>query len=102
MTLIAANNSDRFLTYRSWFDERHGVSPLIITGFERREDGAWDRFDEEHVEIAFAIDDLHSMLESAGFNRVQVIDWREGEITELAPGTEDSFRVLFMARRPTV
>ncbi len=102
MTLIAANDSDRFLTYRSWFDERHGVSPLIITGFERREDGAWDRFDEEHVETAFAIDDLHSMLESAGFNRVQVIDWREGEITELAPGTEDAFRVLFMARRPTV
>jgi len=102
MTLIAANDSDRFLTYRSWFDERHGVSPLIITGFERREDGAWDRFDEEHVETAFAIDDLHSKLESVGFDRIQVIDWREGEIAELAPGTEDVFRVLFMARKPTV
>ena len=103
MTLIAANDSDRFLTYRSWFDERHGVSPLIITGFERREDGAWDRFDEEHVEVAFAID---------GPSRKARIGWiRRGAAssigekatsTELAPGTEDSFRVLFMAEKPTV
>lgn len=100
MTLIAANDSDRFLTYRSWFDERHGVSPLIITGFERREDGAWDRFDEEHVETAFAIDDLRSKLESAGYEQIQVIDWREGDISDLAPGTEAAFRVLFMARKP--
>lgn len=100
MTLIAANDSDRFVTYRSWYDERHGVSPLIITGFERRMDGAWDRFDEEHVETAFAIDDLRSKLESAGFTQIQVIDWREGEITDLVPGTEDAFRVLFMARKP--
>ena len=100
MTLIAANDSDRFLTYRSWFDERHGVSPLIITGFERREDGAWDRFDEEHVETAFAIEELQSKLEAIGFGQIQVIDWREGEISELAPGTEDSFRVLFIARKP--
>ena len=100
MTLIAANDSERFLTYRSWFDERHGVSPLIITGFERRPDGAWDRFDEEHVEVAFAIDDLRDKLESVGFTGIQVIDWREGDISELAPGTEDSFRVLFLAQKP--
>jgi SAM-dependent methyltransferase len=102
MTLIAANDRDRFLTYRSWFDERHGVSPLIITGFERRDDGAWDRFDEEHVETAFTIDDLQSRLESVGFEQIQVIDWREGDITDLVPGTEDAFRVLFMGRKPAL
>ncbi|HET7056742.1 MAG TPA: class I SAM-dependent methyltransferase [Thermomicrobiales bacterium] len=100
MTLIAANDSERFLTYRSWFDERHGVSPLIITGFERRPDGAWDRFDEEHVEVAFAIEDLRDKLESVGFVGTRIIDWREGDISELAPGTEDSFRVLFLAEKP--
>lgn len=99
MTVIAANDSDRFLTYRSWFDDRHGVSPLIITGFERREDGTWDRFDEEHVETAFAIDDLGNALQSVGFVDVEVYDWREGDVTELIPGTENAFRVLFVARK---
>jgi len=101
MTVIAANDGERFLTYRSWFDDRHGVSPLIITGFERRDDGAWDRFDEEHVETAFAIDDLRRVLESVGFQDIEVFDWREGEVSELVPGTEEAFRVLFIARKPS-
>jgi SAM-dependent methyltransferase len=100
MTVIAANDGDRFLTYRSWFDDRHGVSPLVITGFERREDGTWDRFDEEHVETAFAIEDLCRVLESVGFRQIEVFDWREGDVTELVPGTEEAFRVLFVAQRP--
>jgi SAM-dependent methyltransferase len=100
MTVIAANDEARFLTYRSWFDDRHGVSPLIITGFERREDGTWDRFDEEHVETAFAIDDLGRALRMVGFAEIDVFDWREGDVTELTPGTEDAFRVLFVARKP--
>lgn len=99
MTVIAANDDTRFLTYRSWFDDRHGVSPLVITGFERRSDGAWDRFDEEHVETAFAIDDLRNALRSVGFAEIDVLDWREGDAADFVPGTEDAFRVLFVARK---
>ena len=102
MTVIAANDEELFLTYRSWFDNRHDVSPLIITGFERREDGAWDRFDEEHVEVAFGINDLSRTLEKAGFREIQVLDWREGDVTERAPGSEDAFRVLFLCWKPSV
>ena len=91
---MLAHDSERFLTYRSWFDDRHGVSPLIITGFERRPDGAWDRFDEEHVEVAFAIDDLRDKLESVGFADIQVIDWREGDATELPVRDDEQFDVV--------
>jgi hypothetical protein len=100
MTLIAANDADRFLTYRSWFDEERGISPLIITGFERQTDGSWSRFDEEHVESAFEIAQLTGALSEAGFAQIRVIDWREGDIEEFAPGSEESYRVMFIARRP--
>ena len=100
MTLIAANDADRFLTYRSWFDEERGISPLIITGFERQADGSWSRFDEEHVESAFAIEQLTAALAGTGFEQIRLIDWREGDIEEFAPGSEESFRVMFIARKP--
>lgn len=100
MTIIAANDDDRFLTYRSWFEEERGVSPLIITGFERGDDGTWSRFDEEHVETAFAIDDVRNELASAGFEQIDVLDWGEGNAASGRDGTEESFRVLFVARKP--
>ena len=100
ITLIAANDADRFLTYRSWFDEERGISPLIITGFERQADGSWSRFDEEHVESAFEIEQLTAALAETGFELIRLIDWREGDIDEFAPGSEESYRVMFIARRP--
>ena len=102
MTVVAADDRDRFLAYRSWFDEERSVSPLVITGFERRPDGTWDRFDEEHVETAFAISDLSARLSSAGFDSIEVLDWREGEPSQSSAGTELSFRVMFVATRPAV
>jgi len=100
MTLVAADDGERFLAYRSWFDEVRQVSPLVITGFERRADGAWDRFDEEHLETAFRIDDLTASLMTAGFGDVDVLDWQEGQPAPDRTGSEKSFRVMFVASKP--
>jgi SAM-dependent methyltransferase len=97
MTLIAADSPDLFLTYRSWYDEERGISPLHMTGFERNADGSWTRFDEEHVETAFAIADLELALIEAGFVGVKVLDLGDSPPKSIRPGTEESFRVLFVA-----
>jgi SAM-dependent methyltransferase len=102
MTLVAADDGDRFLAYRSWFDEVREVSPLVITGFERRPDGAWDRFDEEHLETAFRIEDLTARSMTAGFRVVDVLDWQEGHPAPDRAGTEKSFRVMFVANKPGI
>ena len=98
-TVIAADDADRYIVYRSWFDESTATSPLIITGFERNENGDWLRFDEEHTETAFAIADLEEQLLNVGFNSVDVFDWGEAAPGEFREGSEDSFRVLFLARK---
>lgn len=97
MTLIAADSPDLFLIYRSWFDPDRGNSPLRMTGFERAEDGSWRRFDEEHIETAFLIDDLKAELAAAGFRSVRVLDLGDSPPESIRPGTEASYRVLFVA-----
>lgn len=97
MTLIAADRPDLFLVYRSWFVTERGNSPLQMTGFERVEDGSWHRFDEEHVETAFMIDDLLRELSGAGFGEVRVLDLGDSPPQSIRPGTEESYRVLFVA-----
>ena len=98
--IVAEDNDDALLLYRSWFDESRQSSPLVVTGFERREDGSWNRFDEEHVEYVFAVDSITQMLNRSGFDPVQVLDWGERPSDEVRDGSESSFRVLYLARAP--
>ena len=97
MTIVAADKPDLFLVYKSWFDESHTNSPLVITGFERTPDGSWRRFDEEHIETAFAIAELVEALETEGFGDIRVLDLGDSPLQSIRPGTEESFRVLFVA-----
>lgn len=46
----ATNREDIFGVYQSWYEEETGLSPLILTFFVRKDDGSWERFDEEHLE----------------------------------------------------
>jgi 2-polyprenyl-3-methyl-5-hydroxy-6-metoxy-1,4-benzoquinol methylase len=98
--VVAADNDERFLVYQSHWDSETSSSPLRLTGFERRKDGGWDRFDEEHIEHGFAIADLRGLLGDAGFVDIEVLRWGEGGDGDLLPGSEADFRVLFIARRP--
>jgi SAM-dependent methyltransferase len=97
MTLIAADNPDLFLVYRSWYDEDRGNSPLQMTGFERIAENSWRRFDEEHIETAFTISDLVDVLAAAGFGEIRVLDLGDSPQKSIRPGTEASYRVLFIA-----
>ena len=98
-TVVAADTDDRYIVYQSWFDEVSGASPLIVNLFERAQDGTWNRFVEEHIEHAFAIADVVVKLRETGFEPIRVLDWREGDPGEAREGTENSFRVLFLAQR---
>jgi SAM-dependent methyltransferase len=100
VVVIAADDDERFLVYRSFWDQTSGNSPLQLTGFERRGDGAWERFDEEHVEHGFAIADVLKVLRAVGYDDSRVYRWGEGANDSFDPGAETDFRVLFVARRP--
>lgn len=66
---------------------------MDVTLFVRRADGAFDRFDETHVQYIHETDAVRSALEGAGFDVLSV----EGHLGER---TEGSDRVNFICRRP--
>lgn len=97
--VLAGDSDDMYVTYRSWFDPASDASPLVMTAFLRDESGSWQRFDEEHVERAWPIEQLGGWLREAGFRVHEVLGYIDatGEIQR--PGTETHGRVVFVASR---
>jgi hypothetical protein len=100
---VAADQPDLFVMYRSWYDEQTETSPLIITGFVRRETqsdhACWHRFDEEHIERSFKLEDIASRLESAGFRVLDLRAFQDAAGRFGGPGDESCERVVFFARK---
>ncbi len=101
--IIAADRDDLFGIYRSWFDPETDLSPLHLTFFVRRDDvpdePRWERFDEEHVERAYALDDVSTWLAAAGFDVVDVREFCDAAGKLGGAGSEESERVVFFARK---
>ena len=97
-TMVAADHDDLFVLYRSTWDEATNLSPLHLTAFVRSKDGtSWDRFDEEHIERGYSIEEVWTTLLAAGFTSIEVREyhpWR-GVIGDFA--TEQSERLVFIA-----
>jgi SAM-dependent methyltransferase len=98
-SLIAADRSDLFGAYRSWFEPSSGLSPLILTFFLRGDDGCWERFDEEHVERAYGLDEVEQTLTAVGFRMIEIRAFHDATGTLGGRGTEESERVVFFAQR---
>jgi SAM-dependent methyltransferase len=100
-SLIVADRDNLFGAYRSWFEPDSGLSPLILTFFVRQQadESLWERFDEEHVERAFDLQDVHDDLTNAGFEVIETRSFHDGSGSLGSQGTEASERVVFFARK---
>lgn len=98
--LVAVDRDDLFGIYQSWFHPDTGLSPLLLTFFVRTDDGSWERFDEEHIERAYPLDEIGSILTNAGLAIEAVLDYVDRTDRFGSAGSERSQRVVFVARRP--
>jgi SAM-dependent methyltransferase len=94
---LATDREGLFGVYQSWFEPKTGLSPLKMTFFLQDADGAWDRFDEEHVERAYALDKVETMLEATEFTVEAMLDYQDRSLEFGPPGSERSHRVVFVA-----
>jgi len=97
--VLACDDDDLYVTYRSWFDPALDASPLVMTAFIRDEAGHWERFDEEHVERAWPIDVVGGWLRDAGFRVEEVLGYVDATGEVKRPACEDHGRVVFVASR---
>jgi SAM-dependent methyltransferase len=98
--VVAADSDDLFVTYRSWFDIQSSTSPLIMTAFVRADDGRWDRFEEEHVERAFEIEEISEALLVSGFSICDSREYHDRPGRVAGPVTDSTERVIIWATRP--
>lgn len=105
--VIAENREDSSLIWENFYDKETGINQYDITiytkaEFEEDEDGAeeeemlpdlYERLEESHVQRAYPVDRIISLLEKAGLEFVAVY----GGCTKEAPKA-DSDRVYFVAR----
>lgn len=103
---IAVDRSDLFCIYRTWYIQAERLSPLVVTCFSLV-DGAgaealWQRFDEEHVERAFSIEEVHEELAQAGLEPVGSWDYFERESRIGGQAGPESDRIIVIARKSSI
>jgi SAM-dependent methyltransferase len=97
--VLAADSDDLYVTYRSWFDPSIDASPLVMTAFVRDESGGWQRFDEEHIERAWPIEQVTAWLRATGFHLQEVLGYVDATGEVQRPAREAHGRVVFVASR---
>ena len=80
------------VTYLAFNRVEGDVATLDVTVFSRRQDGAFDRSDERHVQYIYREEEILGALEKAGFETLCV----EGFLGE---EKETSDRICFLAKR---
>ena len=97
--VLAGDSDDLYVTYRSWFDPAIDASPLVMTAFVRDPSGCWQRFDEEHIERAWPIQQTVDWLHETGFRVHEVLGYVDATGEVQRPAREEHGRVVFVASR---
>lgn len=87
-------NNRTFCVYQADYEAKARLLTYTVDIFEQV-DKLYRRITEQHRERAYTIDELRSLLELAGFDRIMVY----GELS-LAPPDENAERIFITARKP--
>ena len=73
-TTIAEDRGDAAFIWENEFDPDTSLNYYSLALFMEDEDGRYSRFDEEHVQRAYSIEEIRSAAETAGMRFVAVYD----------------------------
>lgn len=63
-----------FYTWQNYYDEKKNIVEFYLTFFVEEERDKYIRFDEEHLERAYSIEEIVEGLEKAGFGEIYYFD----------------------------
>lgn len=91
---FAEVREDSSFIWENYYDEKEKINEYALTLFiEDKESGLYEKYEEEHYQRAYEIDEMIQMIEASGLEFLTVYD----AFTKEAP-KEDSERVYFIAR----
>ena len=68
------DTEDVFYTWENYFDEENSICKFFLTFFVKNKNGSYRRFDEEHIERAYHIEEIVDLLKKAKFSHIYYYD----------------------------
>ncbi len=93
---IAENREEGSFIWENEYNPDTRDNFYYLTIYEENEDGTFDRFEEEHMQHAFTVDEVKAAIKESGLELLQVLD-----VSTMEVPTEDSDRLYFIAREVT-
>lgn len=72
--IFLEDKEDVFYIWQNYFDEKENIAEFYLTFFVKNEKDKYVRFDEEHFERAYSIEEISEALQKAGFRRISYFD----------------------------
>ena len=96
ISTIAENREEGSFIWENDYDEETRDNFYYLTIYEENDEGTFDRYEEEHLQHAFTIDEIKAAINESGLQLLEVLD-----VATMQAPTEDSDRLYFIAREVT-
>jgi SAM-dependent methyltransferase len=90
---IAENREEGSFIWENEYNSQSRDNYYYLTIYEENEEGTFDRFEEEHLQHAFTIEEVKAALKNSGLQLLEVLD-----VNTMAAPTADSDRLYFIAK----
>ncbi|MBR1622537.1 MAG: class I SAM-dependent methyltransferase [Pseudobutyrivibrio sp.] len=93
---IAENREEGSFIWENDYNPKTRDNYYFLTIYQENEEGTFDRFEEEHYQHAFTVDEVEKAIIESGLQLLEVLD-----VTTMETPKEDSDRLYFIAREVT-
>lgn len=93
---MAANSDTGSYIWENDYDSDTRDNSYYLTIYEQSEDGLYERFEEEHLQHGFTIDEVEAAIRNSGLDLLEILD-----ADTMEQPTDCSDRLYFIAREVT-
>jgi hypothetical protein len=93
---IAENREEGSFIWENDYDPETRDNNYFLTIYEENQEGTFDRYEEEHLQHAFTIEEIKTAISESGLELLDVLD-----VSTMAAPQNDSDRLYFIAREVT-
>lgn len=90
---FAEDREDASFIWDNFYDEEERVNEYQISLFLRNPEGTYDKFEEDHFQKAYEIEEVRDLLYQAGFEKVRALD-----AESLEEPAKESQRICYIAQ----
>ncbi|MCR5416665.1 MAG: class I SAM-dependent methyltransferase [Pseudobutyrivibrio sp.] len=92
-SVIAENREEGSFIWENDYNPKTRDNGYFLTIYEENEEGTFDRYEEEHLQHGFTIDEIIDAIKASGLEFLEVMD-----VDTMSAPTDDSERLYFIAR----